>query len=179
MRHVCAWCRKELFAEDICSRLDDSISHGICRSCCDNLSFQMGEDLLRFLDSLAAPVVVVNSDGRIKTANTEARKALGKELTEIEDRAGGIVFECAYARLPEGCGNTIHCSGCAIRRTVMKTYETGKTFLNTPAILNHGDSVNPQKIPLCISTEKMGNLVLLRIDEMGSAAGSDTFVRGQ
>ncbi|MGE5893098.1 MAG: hypothetical protein ACM34I_03490 [bacterium] len=175
MRHVCAWCRKELSAEDPGSRPDDSVSHGICQSCADNLFFQMGEELLRFLDSLRAPVLVVNSGGWIKTANAEARKALGKELTEIEDRAGGIVFECAYARLPEGCGNTVHCSGCVIRRTVMKTFETGKSFLNTPAILNHGDPLDTQKIPLRISTERMGGVVLLRIDEMGSAPGSHTF----
>jgi len=128
--------------------------------------FQMGVELEEFLNSLKLPVLVVNGTGVIVTGNDYARKLLRKGPVEIEGYRGGEVFECAYARLPEGCGNTMHCSGCTIRRTVMETHGTGKSFLRVPATLNTGAPQKPAGIELLISTEKIAELVLLRIDEM-------------
>jgi hypothetical protein len=96
---------------------------------------------------------------------------LGKGSPEIEGHKGGDVFECAYARLPEGCGNTIHCSGCTIRRTVMETHKTGKSSLRVPATLNRNDPEDPDKITLLISTEKIADVVLLRIDAVDTNNG--------
>ncbi len=167
MRRVCAWCNKDLGV--VASHHDETypITHGVCHECKMALTFQSGETLHNYLDGLNAPVVLVDFEGRIKTANLSARSALGKDLSAIEDVDGGTVFECAYARLPEGCGNTVHCSGCTIRRSVMATLATGKSLLNVPATLNVKDPVNPEKVSLHISTEKAGKLVLLRIDDMG------------
>jgi nitrogen-specific signal transduction histidine kinase len=128
--------------------------------------FQMGVELEKFLNSLKLPIVVVNETGTIVTGNDHAQKLLRKGPAEIEGYRGGEVFECAYARLPEGCGNTMHCSGCTIRRTVMETHGTGRSFLRVPATLNTGALQEPEKIKLLISTEKIAELVLLRIDEM-------------
>ena len=142
------------------------ITHGICKNCRDNILFQLGVELGSFLDSLDAPVVLVDGGGTIVTANNPARMLLCKELPEIEGYRGGEVFECAYARLPEGCGNTTHCSGCAIRRTVMQTHGTGRTFMRVPATLNQNTPEEPQKVNLLISTERLADLVLLRIDKL-------------
>jgi hypothetical protein len=121
---------------------------------------------------LKLPIVVVNETGTIVTGNDHAQKLLRKGPAEIEGYRGGEVFECAYARLPEGCGNTMHCSGCTIRRTVMDTYRTGKSFLRVPATLNTDTLQSPKRIKLLISTEKMAELVLLRIDEMEAPNGA-------
>ena len=145
---------------------ENAITHGICTNCRDNLLFQMGVELGEFLDSLKLPIVVVDGEGTIVAGNDQARTLLGKGIPEIEGYRGGEVFECAYARLPGGCGNTIHCSGCAIRKTVMETYGTGKSFMRVPAMLFRNTPHDPEKIQLLISTESLGNLVLLRIDEM-------------
>jgi len=128
--------------------------------------FQGGVELGKFLDSLKLPVVMINRTGAVVTGNDEARKLLKKGLPEIEGCKGGDVFECAYARLPEGCGQTTHCSGCTIRRAVMKTFETGRSLLKVPATLNRYVPGNPQKIKMLISTEKLADMVLLRIDEI-------------
>jgi hypothetical protein len=134
MKKVCAWCRKELGRVDSQAGSENVITHGICGNCKDNLLFQMGVELGVFLDSLKLPVVVVNCGGTIVTGNDQARTLLRKGLSEIEGYKGGEVFECAYARLPDGCGNTMHCSGCTIRRTVMETYSTGRSFLRIDEI---------------------------------------------
>jgi len=101
--------------------------------------------------------------------NKKACEVLGKEPLEIMQHLGGNVFECAYARLPEGCGRTVHCSGCAIRRTVTKTYETGEPQSMVPAILHRENSGRPLKIALSITTVKKGNIVVLRVDNIGSS----------
>jgi hypothetical protein len=127
---------------------------------------ERGKKLTSFLEKLAAPVVAVDDTGGVRTANRQARMLLQKELSDIEGYKGGDVFECAYAKLPEGCGQTIHCSGCTIRRTVMDTMQSGKSHLKTPACLNRGIPDAHGKIDLLITTEKVGEMVFLRIDEV-------------
>ena len=144
------------------------ITHGICRNCRDNILFQLGVELEAYLDSLQVPIVLVNREGIVVSVNNHAKTMLCKDLAEIKGYKGGEVFECAYARLPEGCGNTTHCSGCTIRRTVMETYGTGKSFLRVPATLNQNSPEDPKETNLLISTERIAELVLLRIDKIGS-----------
>jgi hypothetical protein len=166
MKRVCAWCRKELGRVELQASSENAITHGICGNCRENVLFQMGVELVEFLNSLRLPVVVVNQEGTIVNGNDQARTALQKELAEIEGYKGGEVFECAYARLPEGCGNTIHCSGCTIRRTVMETYDTGRSLFRVPATLCRNIPEDPEIIKLLISTEKLADIVLLRIDKI-------------
>ena len=165
MKRVCAWCKKELEV-DSSANPEQVITHGICKDCRENVLFQMGVELKVYLDSLDVPVVVVNGEGIVETANDRAQTLLRKRLPEIKGYRGGEVFECAYARMPEGCGSTIHCSGCTIRNTVMQTHGTGKSFLTVPATLNHKASENIEKTALLISTEKLAGVVLLRIDKI-------------
>jgi hypothetical protein len=166
MKRICAWCRKELHGIDSPADAGNVITHGICKNCRDNIMFQLGVELESFLNSLNVPIVLVNQEGTVVTVNNQAKTMLRKDLPEIKGYRGGEVFECAYARLPEGCGNTLHCSGCTIRRTVMQTYATGKGFLRVPAALNKNTPEEPVKMNLLISTEKLTDLVLLRIDKM-------------
>ena len=173
MKTICAWCRKEVHGGDSQADSENVITHGICEGCKDNLLFQMGVELQVFLDSLGVPIVVVNREGTIVTGNYQARTLLRKELAEIEGYKGGEVFECKYARLPEGCGNTIHCSGCSIRRAVMETYGTGRSFLRVPATLDQNTSEHPEKMSLLISTERLADLVLLRIDKIEAKAAAE------
>jgi len=168
MRRICAWCRKELQEVDSQAGTENVITHGICRNCRDNILFQLGVELEAYLDSLQVPIVLVNREGIVVSANNQAKTMLCKDLSEIKGYKGGEVFECAYARLPEGCGNTTHCSGCTIRRTVMETHGTGKSFLRVPATLNQNSPEDPKETDLLISTERIAELVLLRIDKIGS-----------
>jgi len=121
-----------------------------------------------YLDSLGVPILVVDSEGSIDCANKYARDILQKAPSEINGRKGGDVFECAYAKLPKGCGNTIHCDACTIRNTVMDTHVTGNPHIYTKAYLTQGTPDENQEIKFLISTQKVANIVLLRIDKAGS-----------
>jgi len=144
------------------------ISHGICDECATSFFAEYGVELVAFLDSLAAPVVVIDEMGIVKSANTKARKLLQKDLPNVEGYTPGEVFECAYSKLPEGCGRTIHCNGCTIRATVMDTLQSGKSHLRKAACLHRGVPDHPKSIEFFISTERVGDVVLLRIDKVGS-----------
>ena len=166
MKKMCAWCGTEIGPVGA-SKPDDAVTHGICDNCLDNFIFQEGVDLREFLDTLAAPILMVDSERVVRIANKTASALLGKQPDEIEGYRGGEVFECEYARLPEGCGQTVHCAGCAIRRTVMETLATGKSFSRVPATLRRHTPEEPQDVRFLISTEKVADTVLLRVDEIG------------
>lgn len=165
MKTICSWCRKDMGGGPD----DGPVSHGICVDCADRLFGNMGTDLGIFLDNLEAPVLLVGDDVRVKTANSRARAILDKELKDIAGCLGGDVFECIHASLEGGCGKTMHCSGCAIRNTVMDTFKTGNSHLKTPAYLHRGIPEHERKTDLLISTEKVKDCVLLRIDDVRAA----------
>ena len=167
MKRVCAWCDQTLGYVDSQPRSEDIITHGLCESCAFHLFAQIGMPLQQYLDGLGAPIVVVDPSGTVKLANKQARALLQKDLSVIEGQKTGDVFECAYARLPQGCGHTVHCSGCTIRRAVMETFDTKQSRLKVPAILNRENAGLPERLEFLISTESVGDLVLLRIDAIG------------
>ena len=146
---------------------DGAISHGICQECLETLFASMGDPLQDFLDSLGVPVLVTDDDVRVGGVSQQARDLLHKELADILGHLGGEVFECSFSRLPGGCGRTIHCSGCAIRNTVTDTHASGQSHVNVPAVLKRGEVEDSQQVDLLISTEKVRDKVLLRIDRVG------------
>ncbi len=171
MKRVCSWCRKDLETGEVYSSYDDSMTHGICEECLNNIEFQTGVELGKFIDSIDAPVAVVDSDLMIHAANSSAKETFAEGISASTDKSIGTVFECAYARYPEGCGRTVHCSGCAIRKSVHETFATGKPLRNIPATLKYADRLGPEMIRMKISTEKMKDIVFLRIDEMKKIKG--------
>lgn len=172
MKRVCSWCKADLGEVPGNPDRDAPITHGICLKCADKYFSLSGTRLLDFLDEMSVPVLIVNRDGTIETANLKAQQMLGKDLPRIRGYRGGDVFECAYASLPEGCGETIHCSGCTIRRAVMRTFETGQNLPHEPAYLNRRDQDSIRKIKFVISTERVNGYVLLRIEDVGEASAA-------
>ena len=169
MKRVCAWCNKRITTAK--GGKKDEISHGICEDCAEYFFRHGGkQDLRELLSKLDAPIVAVNSEGVITIANEKAQETLGKDVEEIEGDRGGQALECAHSRLPGGCGQTVHCKGCAIRRTVMDTLETGNPHHKVEAVLNCSGSPGDRKQKLHISTQMVANIVLLRIDDVRTEA---------
>lgn len=172
MIRMCAWCRAELPAAADGREEDNSITHGICGPCLETVSRQLGMRLQDYLNTLEVPVLAVDSDVSVKMLNDKACALLQKDSAAVLERKGGDVFECAYAQLPGGCGKTVHCSACAIRIAVADTYMTGEPRVRVPAYLCQGKPDAEQEISMYLSTEKIGELVLLRIDRMGQGERS-------
>ncbi len=172
MKLVCAWCRQEMGEIDDGDAEHPITSHGLCEPCAFRLSAQLGVPLQQYLDSLGVPVTVVGADAAVLMASASADKVLarGRPLPGLRM---GDVFECANAQLPGGCGRTIHCSGCTLRRTVTDTFATGRSHLRVPASLRRGRNGEGDAVDLRITTEKAGGVVLLRVDHVGPAPTPD------
>jgi hypothetical protein len=139
------------------------VTHSICSECADNLDFQLGVSLKRYLDSLKIPVIALDGNGQFIGINSAAIAASGKaadrQLIEWPEK----IYECAHARLPQGCRTAIHCSGCAIRFAVTDTYNSGSSTKELPAHLNHCSTDLEEKVELLISTDRIDNIVFLRM----------------
>ena len=163
--HICLLCSAEIGITGKPSDSVDEISHGLCPACVPKFMAGHGCRFSEFLDTLPAPIFVVGDNNRIVGANREALRFIGKEAGEIQKQLGGEVFECRHAKEPGGCGQTIHCKTCTIRNTVTKTAQTGESCLQVPAYMDLGNITQERTVRYLISTEKVANVVLLRIDE--------------
>ncbi|MFH1467304.1 MAG: hypothetical protein ABIO70_23175 [Pseudomonadota bacterium] len=159
MRVVCSYCGIDLGQRG--EPGDDGVSHGMCQACLAHFIAQwdgLGWD--DYLDRFAWPVLVVDPDVRILALNQPAEKLLGRPKERLIGLLGGEALECVYARLPGGCGRTLHCATCAVRRTITRTIETGLSQRRVPATLEHERGT----IDLWIDTQVRDGVVLVQIE---------------
>jgi PAS domain-containing protein len=142
------------------------ITHGICDECAAGLEKGLDDDASSFLDQLAAPVAIVDAAGIVSMANSQATAFLGKKLSDIKGHTSGQVFGCINADLEGGCGKTVNCSGCPIRIAVVETHETGRAVGHRAAFLHSSSDGGERRVDLTISTERVGSVVMLRVDEV-------------
>ncbi|MHA1744412.1 MAG: hypothetical protein ACTSWW_00340, partial [Promethearchaeota archaeon] len=129
MKIVCAWCGKEM--ESVTTEYHDNkqISHGICDDCRFKLEYD-SLGLEKFICTLKKPILVVDGEVRVQAGNSRSMELLQTCNEEMENQLAGDVIQCVYSDLPGGCGKTIHCTGCTIRNSAEKTYETGQSLTN-------------------------------------------------
>jgi len=149
---------------------DTLFSRGILRSLCDDCSnlfmTQHGMPIEHFINGFTVPVIVMAQDGSVGMANSRAHTLLGKAHAQIAGQQGGDVFECEHAAEPEGCGKTVHCSGCTIRRSITDTMRSGQPHIRVPASLKVGKPGEQQPLAMQISTQKILGFVLLKVEKI-------------
>jgi PAS domain-containing protein len=146
---------------------EDEVTHGICPDCCETfLGAVPLVPLSEFLESLGVPIFLMDDDVRVQAGNQSAASLIGKQLEGLTGKYAGQVIECSYARLPGGCGKTVHCRTCVIRNTVTDTFHTGTSHCRVPAARDLETGDGPRTVRFRISTERVGAGVLLRVDEI-------------
>lgn len=163
MRIICSYCRAEIGEK--APYESTLVSHGLCECCAADLmqefkTCQLGE----YLDQFEEPVAQISEAGRVIAANEAMAKMLGREDRDLFGLLGGEVMECAYAQLPEGCGETQHCYACSVRRTVQETLRTGRPAEGVQAYLRHKSGI---VLNLEIATELVDATVVLRVLHCG------------
>jgi hypothetical protein len=158
---VCYYCKT--LTNTIESHIP-GVSHGVCRNCLPKLVKDLGQPLSEFLDELSSPILVVKEDLRVVAANAAARKLSPEPLEELCGRLCGEVIGCTHSKEAEGCGHTVHCLSCAIRRSVTHTIETGESCHDVPAYPDIGLISGEQGVRFLVSTEKKGDFVQLKIN---------------
>lgn len=161
MKLICSYCRADLgFKEPI---HDDRVSHSMCEACFDYFERQWDGQLLGdYLDQFEVPVLVVTPEYRVVAANQRMADALGRSDRELFGLLGGEAVECVHARLPEGCGGTVHCKTCTIRLNVAATTESREPRHRIPASLTQSDG----EVCFYVSTEWNDGVVIVILEEV-------------
>jgi PAS domain-containing protein len=140
---------------------DGSLTHAMCPGCAEYFDRQRsGLTHAEYLERFDFPVILVQEEGRVVAANRAAGAFLGRRPEDVVGLLGGEAMECAYARLPEGCGKTVHCPTCAIRNAVTRTHRTGARLRRLPARLRRSD----REVDLLVSTTRERELVRVVVE---------------
>jgi len=108
-------------------REDTRATHGICTDCAEHFQKTWSvETLDEYLDTYDYPVIAVDAEERIVGINSPMTKICGRVRPSTIGYLCGDVLECSSARLAEGCGRTIHCPACAVRRAMKGALESGE-----------------------------------------------------
>ncbi|HOX46493.1 MAG TPA: hypothetical protein PK668_23010 [Myxococcota bacterium] len=139
MQLVCSYCGVHI---SVLQPLDDErISHGICQDCADFYSRQSGQRLGDLVNRLGPPVLILDGQARVLAASRDLLEHAGVCLEHPGGLLAGEVLECVYARRPEGCGGTVHCAACAIRRLVTATSSDGQRREEPASLVKPGGPV--------------------------------------
>ncbi|MCU0241102.1 MAG: hypothetical protein MUF51_01610 [Vicinamibacteria bacterium] len=114
------------------------------------------------------PVMILDDDCTVQLANQKARIFLGKTARQLTGRLAGQALSCLNADGPEGCGHSEHCSGCVFRRSVTHTHATGESLRD---VIAYQEKITPNgiaKVWYRISTERVGQIVLVRLEDVGT-----------
>ncbi len=160
---ICSYCRKLI--RTIESNVHGA-SDGVCRNCLPKLVKDLGQPLWEFIDELSTPILLVREDMRIIAANAAARKRSPERLDELTGLLCGEVIGCVHSREEGGCGKTVHCLSCAIKKCVTYTSVTGESCFDVSAYPDVGLLSGDADVCFRISTGKMRDCVLLRIEQV-------------
>jgi hypothetical protein len=163
MVKVCRQCKTEL---QNYQKSEYIVTNGICSHCVESIFNKQDNSLTAFLNSIDAPILLMQPDPRqVRTANKKACELFEKDLSQIEGHRGGQVFDCIHAFTEAGCGKDENCEDCKIKNSVVETFISRKSFDGVSAVLDIKKNNSLKPYNLEISTEKVGDLVLIRIDK--------------
>lgn len=122
------------------------------------------------LDAIDAPVLLMQGDPRqVLTANKKAYELFGKGLGQIEGHRGGQVFDCIHSFTEAGCGKDANCEHCKIKGAIVDTFTTGNPFDGVSTQLEIKKAEGTVAYAMQVSTQKVGDLALVRIDRYEKA----------
>lgn len=165
MKKFCAWCKREMGEVDNPPGRPEAVTAGMCSVCQrECLTLPMAT----FLENLPVPVLLVESRPRVYAANSLGRAALRRTPPQFEGRKPDDVIQCVHVGKPGACGRDVHCKSCTIRMTALESYNTGRTFRRVPAYPDVYVEPDRTKATLAVSTCRVRDLVLVRVDPIGS-----------
>ncbi|MDD5056347.1 MAG: PAS domain-containing protein [Sideroxydans sp.] len=162
MAAKCEVCGSEITAEH---RQQHGITDGICAACA-----LRGAHDKSLLESIGAPVLLMQGNPRqVITVNKRALELFGKKLFEVEDKRGGQVFDCLHSFSEAGCGKDINCEHCKIKEAIVDTFNTGAPHSGVSSPLQIKKASGISTYQLQVSTEKVGDLALVRVERYDRA----------
>ena len=162
----CRICGKEIAPDGQAVRI---ITHGLCAGCVVRMSAT--PDRTVFLESIDAPVLLMQGNPRqVITANRRALELFGKALHEVAGHRGGQVFDCIHSFTEAGCGIDANCENCTIKNAIVDTFTTAHSHHGVSTELPIRKATGIKTCALQVSTEKIGDLALVRVDRYDAEA---------
>jgi hypothetical protein len=162
IKQICKWCQTE-FNVSYEQSLKFIITGGVCISCANKIANTI--ENRKYLDTIDNPILLMQPEPRqVYTANKKASKLFDKELFQMEGFRGGQVFDCIHAFTEAGCGKDINCEKCKIKAAIVDTFITDNSFNCVASPLEIKKNCKVNTYLLQISTEKIGEFALVRID---------------
>lgn len=161
MNQLCKLCKQEMAQPSHVS--SHTVTSGICDAC---LSLVLDASTNReILEAIDAPVLLMQGNPRqVITANNKALELFEKELPEVEAHRGGQVFDCVHSFTPAGCGLDANCEHCTIKNAIVDTFVTSTPRRAVAATLQVKKADGLEHRTLQVSTERVGELALVRIE---------------
>lgn len=117
------------------------------------------------IEAIETPVLLMQGNPRqVVTANQRALDLFQKGLHEVEGHRGGQVFDCVHSFTKAGCGKDINCEGCKIKDAIVDTFDTGNPHQGVSTSLQIRKADGTHTYALQVSTEKVGDLALVRVE---------------
>ncbi len=164
MNTICGLCETELAEREP----DRAVTSGICAACLARLAGAACDKML--LETLDAPVLLMQGNPRqVVAANAKALQLFAKQPSEVEAYRGGEVFDCVHSFTDAGCGKNINCEHCAIKAAIVDTFATATSHRSVATTLPVKKAGLLERRALQVSTEKVGDLALVRIERYDNA----------
>jgi PAS domain-containing protein len=166
MRVVCSQCRRIVREDGIGGSSVATLE--LCGDCADyarRLRARIpGRERLAASPS---PLLVTKVDGRVVAANTAFAALTGRTAGALDGWLAGDAMGCERARLPGGCGRTVRCQECTLRRMIAEVGRTRIARWRVPMYLMtaHG------RREICVTMRPEGDdLVVLALEDVEHVA---------
>ena len=97
MKRICAWCKKDM-TPDITSEMP--ITHTICNACKISVIYKH-IPLQDVLERLVQPILVVNHEGIVDSANGQQGKCWEKSLKTYRESLAGMLWNVLIPSFPK------------------------------------------------------------------------------
>ena len=167
MRTVCSKCRRVVRDDGIGGSSVTGLE--LCADCAAyERTLRASIPGREGLDTSQQPLLVITSDSRVVAANAAFAAFAGRPSAELEGWLTGDAIGCARAKLPGGCGRTLHCHACTIRRMVAEVGRTRLARWRVPAYVVTATG----RREICVTIRPEGDdLVVVVIEDAPQAEG--------
>jgi hypothetical protein len=107
---------------------------------------------------------------QVVTANRKALALFEKNLHEVERHRGGQIFDCVHSFTEAGCGKDANCENCKIKNAIVDTFTTTSSHNGVLTELSIKKANGEKTYVLQVSTEKVGDLALVRVERYDAHA---------
>ena len=167
MNANCTVCGKPLLPDATAARR--SVSTAICGGCVARLSET--SDYAALLEGIDAPILLMQGNPRqVVSANRKALALFGKTPQQVEGHRGGQVFDCIHSFTEAGCGKDANCEGCKIKDAIVDTFTSANSHNGVSTGLSIKKVSGIRNYVLQVSTEKLGDLALVRVERYDTDA---------